>query len=68
MSAQPALKANHFVTVGVTFENRNGNLIVFIYGIPANEEKNILQTVEQKKANWIGHTLRRNCLLKHTIE
>jgi hypothetical protein len=21
-----------------------------------------------KKANWIGHNLRRNCLLKHVIE
>jgi hypothetical protein len=23
---------------------------------------------EKKKANWIGHILRRNCLLKHVIE
>jgi hypothetical protein len=22
----------------------------------------------RKKANWIGHILRRNCLLKHVIE
>jgi hypothetical protein len=32
------------------------------------EERNILQTVKRKKANWIGHMLRRNCLLKHVIE
>jgi hypothetical protein len=31
-------------------------------------ERNILQTVERTKANWIGHILRRNCLLKHVIE
>jgi hypothetical protein len=28
----------------------------------------ILHTIKQKKANWIGHILRRNCLLKHTTE
>jgi hypothetical protein len=31
-------------------------------------ERNILRTVKRKKTNWIGHTLRRNCLLKHVIE
>ena len=23
---------------------------------------------KNRKANWIGHTLRRNCLLQHVIE
>jgi hypothetical protein len=32
------------------------------------EERNILQTIKRRKANWIGHGLRRNCLLKHAIE
>jgi len=32
------------------------------------EERNILQTMKRRKANWIGHILRRNCLLKHVIE
>jgi hypothetical protein len=27
-----------------------------------------LQTTKRRKANWIGHILRRNCLLKHVIE
>jgi hypothetical protein len=31
-------------------------------------EKNILQTIKCRKAKWIGHILRRNCLLQHTIE
>jgi hypothetical protein len=31
------------------------------------EERNIIQTTK-KKANWIGHKLRRNCLLKHATE
>jgi hypothetical protein len=32
------------------------------------EEKNNLQTIKRRKANWIGHILHRNCLLKHVIE
>jgi hypothetical protein len=30
------------------------------------EERNIIHTVN--RANWIGHILRRNCLLKHVVE
>ena len=32
------------------------------------EERNILHTINRRKANWIGHILRRNCLLKGVIE
>jgi hypothetical protein len=32
------------------------------------EERNILRTLKRRKANWIGHTLCRNCLLKHVVE
>jgi hypothetical protein len=32
------------------------------------EERNSLQTIKRKKANWIGRILRRNCLLKRVIE
>jgi hypothetical protein len=32
------------------------------------EERNILHTIKRRKANWTGHILRRNCLLKHVIE
>jgi hypothetical protein len=32
------------------------------------EELNILRTIDSRKANWIGHILRRNCLMKHVIE
>jgi hypothetical protein len=31
------------------------------------EERNILHT-RKRTANWIGHILCRNCLLKHVIE
>jgi hypothetical protein len=32
------------------------------------EERNNLHTIKRRKANWIGHILRRKCLLKHVIE
>jgi hypothetical protein len=31
------------------------------------EERNILHEIRKRKANWIGHILRRNCLLIHVI-
>ena len=31
------------------------------------KEMNILHTVKRKKADWIGHILRANRLLKHII-
>jgi hypothetical protein len=34
----------------------------------AKEERNILYTVNRRKANWIGNILRRNCLLEQVIE
>jgi hypothetical protein len=32
------------------------------------EERNSLHTIKRRKDDWIGHILRRNCLLKHVIE
>jgi hypothetical protein len=32
------------------------------------KEKNILQTIKIRRTNYIGHTLRKNCLLKCVIE
>ena len=29
-----------------------------------NEQRNIIHEIRKRKANWIGHILRRNCLLK----
>jgi hypothetical protein len=34
----------------------------------AKEERNILHTIQRRKVEWIGHILRRNCLLKHVME
>jgi hypothetical protein len=33
-----------------------------------NEQRNILHEIRKRKANWIGHILRTNCLLKQVIE
>jgi ribosomal 50S subunit-associated protein YjgA (DUF615 family) len=32
------------------------------------EQKNILHEISKRKTNWIGHILRRNCLLQRVIE
>jgi hypothetical protein len=34
----------------------------------AKKERNILHTVNRRKANWIDHVLRRSCILKHVME
>ena len=33
-----------------------------------NEQRHILHEIRKRKANWIGHILGRNCLLKQVIE
>jgi hypothetical protein len=32
------------------------------------EKRNVLRTIKRRKANCIGHTLHRNCVLKHINE
>ena len=32
------------------------------------EQRNILHEIRKWKANWIGHILRRNCLLLPTVK
>ena len=42
---------------------RNEDLLLRV-----NEQRNILHEIRKRKANWIGHILRRNYLLKQVIE
>ena len=42
---------------------RNGKVLYRV-----KDERNILQTTQRNKANWIGHVLLRKCLLKHNSE
>jgi hypothetical protein len=32
------------------------------------EQRNILHEIRKRKANWVGHILRRKCLLQRVIE
>jgi hypothetical protein len=32
------------------------------------EQRNVLHEIRKRKANWIGHILRRNCLLQRVTE
>ena len=32
------------------------------------DQRNILHEISKWKANWLGHILRRNCLLQRVIE
>jgi hypothetical protein len=34
----------------------------------AKKQRNILHEISKRKANWIGHILRRNCLLQRLVE
>ena len=36
--------------------------------LTVNEQRNILHEIRKRKAKWIGHILRRNCLLQRVIE
>ena len=46
-----------------------GTLLLFIEVLlRVNEQRNIQHEIRKRKANWIGHKLRRNCRLKQVIE
>jgi hypothetical protein len=36
--------------------------------LTVKEQSNILHEISKRKANWIGHILHRNCLLRQVIE
>jgi hypothetical protein len=36
--------------------------------LSVKEQGNILHEISKRKANWVGHILRRNCLLQRVIE
>ena len=42
---------------------RNGDVLLRV-----KEQRNILHEIIKRKANWIGHILRRNCLLQRVID
>ena len=36
--------------------------------LTVTEQRNILHEISKQKANWIGHILRRDCLLQRVTE
>jgi len=36
--------------------------------LKVKEQRNILHEISERKANWIGHILCRNCLLQRVVE
>jgi hypothetical protein len=42
---------------------RNEDVLLIV-----KEQRNILHEIRKRKANWIGHILRRNCLLQLVTE
>jgi ribosomal 50S subunit-associated protein YjgA (DUF615 family) len=42
---------------------RNEDVLLIV-----KEQRNILHEIRKRKANWIGHILRRNCLLQGVTE
>jgi hypothetical protein len=50
----------------ISWTDRVRNEEVLLHRV--KKERNILRTTERRKANWIGHILRMNCFLKHSIE
>jgi hypothetical protein len=49
--------------IGWTDHVRNEEVLLRV-----KEKRNILHEIRKRKANWIGHILRRNCLLQWVIE
>jgi hypothetical protein len=43
-------------------------IAILYYILDVQEQRNILHEISKRKANWIGHILRRNCLLQQVIE
>jgi hypothetical protein len=46
-----------------TYHVRNGEVFLRV-----KEQSNMVHEICKRKANWIGHILRRNCLLQQVIE
>ena len=49
--------------ISCTDHVRNEEVLLRVKG-----QRNILHEIRKRKDNWIGHILRRNCLLQRVIE
>jgi hypothetical protein len=53
------LDKTHFSVVYVSYDD---------VLLRVKKQRNILHEIRKRKANWVGHILRRNCLLQRVIE
>ena len=61
---RPTQKSRHkYIFCSTRICVRNEDVLLRV-----NEQRNILHEIRKRKANWIGHILGRNCLLKQVIE
>jgi hypothetical protein len=51
------------ITISWTDHVRNEEVLLKVM-----ERRNILHEISKRKANWIGHTLRRKCLPRKVFE
>jgi hypothetical protein len=51
------------VEISCTDHVRNEQVLLRV-----KEQRNIVREISKRKANWICHILRRNCLLQQVIE
>jgi hypothetical protein len=53
----------------IVYQFSETNVMHFLLNLlRVKEQRNILHEISKRKANWIGHILRRNCLLWLVIE
>jgi hypothetical protein len=51
------------------YSQHNSNLLYkTVVLLRVKKQRNILHEIRDQKANWIGHILHRNCLLRQVIE
>ena len=67
ISSEIFTQHNHIKLLEIFSNNYSETLRIYVL-LRVNEQRNILHEIRKRKANWIGHILRRNCLLKHVIE
>jgi hypothetical protein len=48
----------------ISWNDHERNEVLFT----VQEQRNILHEISKRKVNWIGHILRRSCLLRQVIE
>jgi hypothetical protein len=63
LGIQQALRMHHIVIFGLADFTSFFHILTKV-----KEQRNILHEIRKRKANWIGHILRRNCLLQQVTE